>query len=68
MVTTVVPIGIGVLGTIIKIFGKGTGKIGNKWRSRDHLDDRIIKIDQNTEKSPGYFRRLVDTQTPVENH
>ena len=28
----------------------------------------IIEISQNTEKSPGDLKRLVITQTPVENH
>ena len=33
--------------------GKETGKVGNKRTRGDHPDDSIIKIDQNTEKSPG---------------
>ena len=41
---------------------------GNKRTSGDHLNYSIIKIDQNTEKSPGDLRRLAVTQTPVENH
>ena len=32
----VIPIGIGVLETISKRFGKGTGSRGNKKTSRDH--------------------------------
>ena len=32
---------------------KGTGGLGNKRASRDYQDDSIIKIVQNTKKSPG---------------
>ncbi len=34
----------------------------------DHLNYSIIEIGQNTEKSPGDFRRLAVTQTPVNDH
>ena len=47
--------------------GTKTGRLGNKQTSRDHLFYSIIKISQNTEKSPGDFRRLAVTQTPVES-
>ena len=47
--------------------GTGTGGHGNKRMSGDHPDLRIIKIGQNTEKSPGDFRKLV-SQTPQRNH
>ena len=50
------------------MIGKGTGRFGNKRISGDHPDYSIIKIDQNTEKSPGYLRKLALTQTPVRNH
>ena len=43
---------------------KGTEGHGNK-RTRG---DSVIKIGQNTEKSPGDLRRLAVTQTPVEDH
>ena len=33
--------------------GTGTGGLGNKRTNCDHPNDCIIKIDQNTEKSPG---------------
>ena len=36
----------------------------NQRTSRDHPDDNITKIGQNTEKSPGDLRRLPVTQTP----
>ena len=45
----------------------GTGGLGNKKTSGDHPNDSIIKIGQNTEKSPEELRRLAVTQTPVEN-
>ena len=48
--------------------GKGTGRFGNKRISRDHPDNNIIKIDQNTEKSPGDLRRLTVSQTPLKNN
>ena len=48
--------------------GKGTGRRENKRTSGDHPDYSIIKIGQNTEKSPGDLRRLVVAQTPIENH
>ena len=32
---------------------KGTGRLGNKRTSGDHPDYSIIKICQNTKKSPG---------------
>ena len=48
--------------------GKWTGRFGNKKISGDHPDYSIIKISQNTEKSPGDLKRLAVTQTPVRNH
>ena len=50
MKVTVIPSVIGTLGTI----SKGTGRLENKRASRDHPNDSIIKIGQNTKKSPGY--------------
>ena len=35
---------------------KETGRVGLKRTSRDHLNYSIIKIDHNTEKSPGDLR------------
>ena len=46
----------------------GTGGFENKRTSRDHPNNSIVKIGQNTEKSPGDLKRLVVTQTPVKNH
>ena len=54
MKVTIVPIVIGALGTITKGLLKG-------------LEDLEVG-GLNTETSPGDLRRLVVTQTPVENH
>ena len=47
---------------------KGTGGLGNKRTSGDHPNCNIIENGQNTEKSPGYLRRLAVTQTPVKDN
>ena len=44
---------------------KGAGRLGNKKISGEHPDNSIIKISQNTAKSPGDLRRLAVTQTPA---
>ena len=46
----------------------GTGGLRNKRMNRDHPNYSIIKISQNTEKSPGNSKKLAVTQTPVRNH
>ena len=43
-----------------------TGGHGNQMRSGDYPNYSIIKIGQNTEKSPGDMRRLSIIQIPVE--
>ena len=48
--------------------GTGTGGLGNKRTSGDHLNYTIVEISQNTKESPGDLRRLAVTQTPVENN
>ena len=48
--------------------GTGTGGLGNKTTSGDHPNDSIIKIGQNTEKSPEDLRRLAVSQTLVKNN
>ena len=68
MKVKVIPIVVGELWMIPRGFLKLTGRVGNKMTSRDHLNRSIIKIGQNTEKSPGELRRLAGTQTPVEDH
>ena len=47
--------------------GKGT-EDENRRTSQDHSNDSIIKIGQNTEKSPGDLRRLTVTHTYVKDH
>ena len=46
----------------------GTGDLGYTRTSGDYLNDSIIKIGQNTEKSPEDLRRLAVTQIPVKDH
>ena len=46
----------------------GSGGLGNKRTSGGYLNDRIIKIGQNTEKSPGNLSRLAVTQKPMKDH
>ena len=47
---------------------KETGRLENKRTSRDHPNYSIIKIDQNSEKSPGNLKRLAITLMPGKNH
>ena len=68
MKVTLIPIVIGALGTVTKRIDIGTGGLGNKRTSWDHSNDGIIKIDQNTENSPGDLRRLAITQNPAKDH
>ena len=53
------PIVISALGTVTKGLVQGLGRLGN---------NSIVKIAQNTEKSPGDLGGLAVTQTPVRNH
>ena len=48
--------------------GKGTGRTGNQRINQDHPDYSIMKIGQNTKKSPGDLRRLTVIQTPGKDH
>ena len=41
-----------------KKIGKGTGRLRNKGTSEDYSDNRINKISQNIEKSPGELLSL----------
>ena len=47
--------------------GSGIGRLGNKETSGDHPNYSIIKIGQNTEKSPGDLRRLAITLPPMKD-
>ena len=58
---------IGVLGNHRSI-DKGTSGLRNKRTSGDPLNDNIIKVGQNTKKSPGDLWRLAIVKTPVRNH
>ena len=58
---TIIPIVIGA-------FGKGTGGHGSWRMSGDHPNYSIVENGQNTEKSPGYLRRLAVTRTPKKDH
>ena len=51
----------------VVVVRKGTGRFGNKRTSRDQLNYSIIKIVQNSEKSPGDLQGFVVTQTPMKN-
>ena len=60
----VIPIVIDALGTVTKGLVKEMGRIGNK----NTTNDSTLKIDQNTQKSPGELRRRAVTQTPLKDH
>ena len=45
---------------------KSTGGCENKRDNGDHPNDSMIMIGQDTEKSPGDSRRIIDTQTLVQ--
>ena len=64
----VIPILVGTLGTVPKWFRNTTGGTGDQRENRDHTDHSIVKIDENTEKSPGDLRRLAVTHTSVKDH
>ena len=51
-----------------QVIGAGIGELGNKKTFGDYTNYIIVKIDQNTEKSPVDLRRLAFIQTPEENH
>ena len=47
---------------------KGTGSLGSKRTCTDQSNNTIIKISQDTEKSPGDLIRVFVSQTPVKDH
>ena len=51
-----------------QIICKGSEKFGNKRTSKYHKDYSIIKINQNTERSPGDLKSLALTQTFLKNY
>ena len=64
MKVMVLPIVIGVLGTVTKGLVKGQEDLEIKER----VETAIVEIVQNTEKSPGDLMKLAVTQTQVEDH
>ena len=56
---------IGALEPIPKGLVKGLEEMENQRTNRDHPDNSIVEISQNTEKSPGTLRRYAVTLTPV---
>ena len=65
---TAILIVIVALGIFTKGIEKETGRLENKWTSGGYPNYSIIKIGQNTEKSPGDLRRLAVSLTPLEDH
>ena len=51
-----------------KRLGKGARGVRNRKASRDHPNYSIVRIGQNTEKSPGDMRRLAVTQARMKDH
>ena len=49
-------------------FGKGVGRVRNWGTNQDYPNNSLVKICQNTEKSPGDLKRLAVTQPPVKDH
>ena len=66
MKVMVIPILICAFGSHQRI-DTGSGGLGNKRMKGDHSNYCIIKIGQNTKKSPGNLKRLAVTQTGVKN-
>ena len=50
------------------MFIKGTGGFGNKRTSGARPDNYIIKISQDTEKSPEDFRRIAVTLNSMKDY
>ena len=51
-----------------KRFTKRAGEFVNRWTSRDNPNYVIAEVNQNTEKSPGDFRRLAVAHTSVKDY
>ena len=66
MKMTVIPIVIGVLGTVTKRLILGLKYFENKRTNGDHPDNNIIYISLISEKSPGDLSRLAVIQIPGE--
>ena len=61
----IIPIVIGVLGTLVK---GSIQRLGNNRTSGHYTNYSFIEIGQNTENSPGDLKRIAVTQTPVKDH
>ena len=68
MKATVIPIVIGVLGTIPKGLVRELEEMEIGGRAKTIQTTALLKIGQNIEKSPGDLRRLAVTQAPVREH
>ena len=55
---TVILVVTGALGKVPKRLRKGAWRTGNQRKKRDHPNYSIVRIGQNTEKSPGHLGRL----------
>ena len=60
--------GDGITNLVPKGLVEGVGRFGNKRKSGDYPDFSIIKMGQNTERSPRDLRRLALTQIQVKDH
>ena len=56
------------LGTVTKGLVQGTGGFRHKNTCGNHPNYSIIKIGQNTEKSPGDLEKFAVSQTLAEEH
>ena len=65
MKVMIMPIAFGAPETVSKDLRKKTRRSGNQRKNEDNLDHNIVKISQNTEKSPGDLKRLDVIQTLV---
>ena len=68
MKVTVLPVVIGALWTVPQKLGKAAERVGNQGTIRDHPNNSIVKIGQNTEKSHEDPRVLTVNQTLEKNH
>ena len=66
VVTTMLPIGVGALGMVLKgLEKKKSWKLRKNWNCTNH---RIVKIGLDIDKSPGNLKRLAVIQTLVKDH
>ena len=68
MKVTFIPIVIGTIGTVTKALVQRLEELEKNRMSGDYPNYSIVKIDQNTAKNPGDWRRLAITQTFVKDH